>query len=52
VNKTAASAAQSAKCIFASRFIHVELLAPSCVRTNKYLIADLTVGITVFLIKI
>jgi len=39
VNKTAASAA-----------IHVQLLAPSCARTNKYLIADLTVGIAIFLV--
>jgi len=39
VNKTAASTAL------------VQLLAPSCARTNKYLIADLTVGITVLLVK-
>jgi len=38
---------QSAFCF---TLIHVQLLAPSCARTNKYLIADLTVGITVFLV--
>jgi len=36
VNKTAASAAQSAKCILLhATVIHVQLLALSCARTNK-----------------
>jgi len=42
VNKTAASAAQLAKCILLHVVIHVQLLAPSCERTNKNFIAYLT----------
>jgi len=34
VNKTAASVAQSAKCICFT-LIHVQLLVSSCMRTNK-----------------
>jgi len=34
VIKTAASAAQLAKCILL-QLIHVQLLAPSCAKTNK-----------------
>jgi len=36
---------------FASRLFTYNYAAPSCARTNKNLIADLTVGITVFLVK-
>jgi len=51
VNKTAASVAQSAKCILLHAYSRIQLLAPNCCsRTSKYLIADLTVGITVFLV--
>jgi len=49
VNKTAASDAQLAKCILLHAYSHT-MLAPSCAKTNKYFIADLTVGITVFLV--
>jgi len=38
VNKTAASVAQLAKYTFCFTLIHVQLLAPSCARTNKKLI--------------
>jgi len=38
VNKTAARAAQLAK-VFSSTLILVQLLAPSCARTNKNFIA-------------
>jgi len=48
VNKTAASAVQSAKCILLYTYLCIQLLAPSCTRTNKYLTADLTAGITVY----
>jgi len=40
VNKTAASAAQFAKCIFT--LIHVQLLVSSCARTNLNFIQLLT----------
>jgi len=39
VNKTAASAAQSAKCILLHSYIHVQQLALSCARTNKKFIS-------------
>jgi len=43
MNKTAANAAQFAKCIYSSfMLIHVQLLASSCARTNKNFIAYLT----------
>jgi len=52
VNKTAASAAQLAKCILLHASARTTaVLPPSCARTYKYLIADLTVGKTVFLVK-
>jgi len=49
VNKPAASAIQLAKCILFYTFSRTTACAQP--RENKRLIADLTVGITVFLMK-
>jgi len=49
VNKTQ-QVPHNQQSVFCFTLIHVQLLAPSCARTNKNFIADLTVGITVFLV--